>query len=385
MRIAASNQHRIEYPELLAFMYSPLPISYRYLGTDTVSGSVTVQVTSNDTRQTFSETREISPSGTASFDISRICQELAPDLDRYIDALSTGSDEGFSLSAQFALSVSVRTGNLTTNVVTAQSLYLRFGACDPGEVYSTRLVRRHLFTSYPQTIAVYGSKTQPAAILDKDGKTPLATFDDCQVVAEIPLGNVIDSYGLDDYSEELWNNQVMDLYTYGQKYRLGEVNGSIGAIVRIEIDKTPSKAPGRYFLRWLNRRGELRYWLFYGGDYKVAATVSESFKRLQGYDAYSLSNSTTVNPDKQNLSTTRTLTLGAPGVSAEDFDMLTELGASPVVHLLTYPDDTAPYYQVWERVNVQAGTFTRSKRRETPQTLDFEITITLRELNNPKI
>lgn len=384
MRLAASNQHRIEYPELFAFMYSPLPISYRYLGTDAVSGSVTVQVTSNDTRQTFSETREISPSGTASFDISRICQELAPDVDEFINAINTDSDEGFSLSTQFALAVSVKTGNLVTNVVPAQPLYLRFGACDPGEVYSTRLIRRHIFNYYPQTIAVYGSKIYPAAILGKDGKTPLATFGDCKVIAEISLGNVIDSYGL-DYYEEIWNSQVMDLYTYGQKYRDGEVNGSSGAIVRIEIDNTPWKAPGRYFLRWLNRRGELRYWLFYGGDYKVATAVSESFTQLQGYEAYSLSGGATVNPDKQNLSTTRTLTLGAPGVSAEDFDMLTELGASPVVHLLTYPDDAAPFYKVWERVNVQTGTFTRSKRRETPQALDFEITITLRELNNPKI
>lgn len=391
MRETSSNGHTLTYPDAWAFMFSPIPVIYKYTGTDTAPDSVTVRVTSSDTGRAFSETRQVGPSSSARFDISRICQELAPELDTLADGLKSPDalDGGaFNLSAAFSLTVVARTGGKSLAVIMAVPFYARYGACDPGENWRNYGVKRRVnvtyYVNFPQTVTVYAGSTGQAAILSKDGRETYE-FGSCPNCAEIYPAKVFAAKGLDDYAEDLKAGAV-DLRTFGQLCEDGAFKGVLGDIkIHLETDNAPADAPGRFFLRWLNRRGEFRYRLFYGGDYKNAVSESESFTRLQGYDEYAPSDGRTyANTDKANFSAVRTIVLGAPGVTAEEFDELTELAASPLVHLYRHSSDSEILSR-WTRVNVQAGSYSRSRRRETPQRMDFEIGIVLPAQNTPRL
>lgn len=391
MRQTSSNGHTLTYPDAWAFMFSPVPVIYKYTGTDTAPDSVTVRVTSSDTRRAFSETRQVSPSSSVRFDISRICQELAPELDTLADGLKNPDALGggaFNLSAAFSLTVVAVTGGQSLVVLMAAPFYARYGACDPGESWRNYGVRRRVnvtyYANFPQTVAVYAGSTGSAAILSKDGRETYE-FEQCPNCAEIYPAKVFAAKGLSDYAEDLEAGAV-DLRTFGQFCEDGTFKGVLGDIkIHLEADNAPADAPGRFFLRWLNRRGEFRYRLFYGGDSKTSVSESESFTRLQGYDDYTPTDGRSyANPDKANFAVARTLILGAPGVTAEEFDELCELAASPLVHLYRHNSESESLSR-WIRVNVQAGSYSRSRRRETPQRMDFEVGITLPAQNTPRL
>lgn len=391
MRQTSIKGNTLTYPDAWAFMFSPMPVIYKYTGTDTVPDSVIVRVTSSDTGRTFSETRQVGPSSSARFDISRICQELAPELDTLADGIQSPDALGggaFNPCASFSLTVVAVTGSQWTTVLLAMSFYARYGACDPGESWQNHGVRLRAnvtyYVNFPQTVTVYAGATGRAAILSPDGRET-HEFEQCPNCAEIYPAKVFAAKEWSDYAAGLEAGAV-DLRTFGQFCKDGAFEGRRVTIkIHLETDNTPADAPGRFFLRWLNRHGEFRYRLFYGGDFKTTISESESFTRLQGYDDYTPTDGRSyANPDKANFATSRTLVLGAPGVTAEEFDELTELAASPLVHLYRHSGESEALSR-WIRVNVQAGSYRRSRRRETPQRLNFEIGITLPPQNTPRL
>ena len=391
MRSTSSNGHILTYPGLWAFMFSPMPVIYKYEGTGAAPTSVSLTVRCQDNGRSFTETRQLSQQSSARFDISRICQELAPELDTLADSLKGPDEPGdgaFNPCAAFFLSVITLTNSSPVIILFNAPIYTRYGACDPGEVYSNSGAGLPSVVpfciNYPQTVTVYAGYSGSAAIMSKDGKI-IHEFESCPICAEIYPLKVFTAEELNDYADDLASGEV-DLRTYRQICSDGDYSGTVlPAFIRLAADDTPADAPGRFFLRWLNRRGEFRYRLFYGGDYKVTVSESESFTRIQGYDEYTPSAGRTyANPNKVDFTVARTLALGAPGVTAEEFDELVELAASPLVHLYRHNSESAGT-SCWLRVNVQAGSYSRSRRRGTPQRMDFEINVILPPQNNPKL
>ena len=92
----------IEYPNSVAFMYSPQIIKVQ-LAALSVGGSVEVLVTHTPSGRNYAERRRLYDT-YVTFDISRIMQLLAPDVDTLFQRLDY--DKGKSLTEAFSLSIS---------------------------------------------------------------------------------------------------------------------------------------------------------------------------------------------------------------------------------------------------------------------------------------
>lgn len=99
------------------------------------------------------------------------------------------------------------------------------------------------------------------------------------------------------------------------------------------------------YLRWVDRHGFLRYWLFVKGeDARTVSSDSEFIRdNLSEYPS----------GRRQNYQREDAISLCAPLVDAETFDFLQDVTSSPVVERYLGGDD-------WEAVTIKAGTFTKS-------------------------
>lgn len=129
------------------------------------------------------------------------------------------------------------------------------------------------------------------------------------------------------------------------------------------------------FLRWIDRHGFYRYWLFVTGEESRAVTSSGEFMRnnLEEWDdelfCYLGSNGR-----RQGYGRTDTIPICATLVDSDTFDFLQDLTTSPVVDMYL-GGDWLQGQDRWQSVTVKAGTYTKS--RDTLQ--DFVANIILQE------
>lgn len=371
-----SRSATLTYPNAVVFMHSPQPVVYK---TTAEQGELLyLDVFNDETEKTYREKRQCpDPSDrgnpvTVEFDISRALQQLSPDVDTLLHRL----DYNGCKSLGTEIGVQLRGNDLS--VIHSFTVWALPGALDAGETYSSNR-RVRLYPNWPQTVTVGRSGSG-------------ATFSGTMVAAgaknytdsgmEGPTSEAALVQLIRDQSGAADLNKLLAGIDPGLKcYDISQEAGALqygGLTTRpFTVDTTPMTS-GRYFLRWLSRSGGIRYWLFYGGDYKFAASSANTFTRRYTGDSNTPDNRCYRNEFKANMVAGRTLTLGAPAVTDEEFELLTDMAVSPVVDLLTGLSVTAP---TWTRVAVAAGTYTRNRRRADPNLQDFEITVTLPTLN----
>ena len=409
----------VDYPNIIAFMYSRQPVIVR--GTADMAAQVRVTVTcETNGGKSHTETRAMYQ-GRAEFDISRIMQLLAPDVDTLLQRIDY--DRGASLSEIFSLTVTIPDAEGYDHQLLSlpSGIVARYGTLDQGEIFGEHTQRR-LWINLPQTFSLWkDAHDETAFVLDWAYIYPdivegapdcecdlvgtLHQLEDTELLATLVPGHPLHDVGL------TWKTRIERGAEISEEFRT------------VTLVPDASRLCEGTYLRWLNRRGEVSYWLFKTSQIRVTSTQHDSFVRYyQGDPAENFTN-----PQKADYREARELVLGAVGLSRDEYDDLCDLAVSPVVERLVPPvseEDTEvdvvldggrsvvrsrvvvdgtevsdttveagdasvgarvlpPY--TWQRVNVAAGTFARNIRRNTPSRQDLEFVIELPERNTIKL
>ena len=411
----------IWYPNSVAFMYSPQIVKVQLAATST-SGKIRATLTHTASGRSYTETREFFES-VATFDLSRIMQLLAPDVDKLFQRLDY--DTGQSLSESFALELKYESASGSTASVLDATITGMYGTLDQGEIYGEHTQRR-LWYNFPQTFNLWK---------DPDGETAFV-LDDAYIYPDIAegapcaecdlIGTILGADDKSDLSKFFPGHAMRDIgLTWLNRIENGEEKSDEFRLLTLVPD--PARPQDGTYLRWLNRRGEVSYWLFTNSQLRTSTAVDQSFTRYYADDITLLQGSSYVNPQKADYREARELVLGAVGLSRDEYDDLCDLATSPLVERLlpNVPEEDTevdvvysggdaatqtsvqvesgadvtgaieggnaitgreaqpPY--IWQRVNVAGGTFARNVRRETPSRQDLEFIIELPERNTIKL
>ena len=225
----------------------------------------------------------------------------------------------------------------TTNIV--------WGAPKYGETWNG-YKRITWFTHYPFTFGIYLSKLNANILIGYEGVP--------NKLEKIPINGIVDFYaGILPSGAKYWN-----IYDYDGEIQQGTFDntfdltfrlttgGKQSLLLRIDRDDTESGI----YLRWIDRHGFIRYWLFAAGE-ETREISSNLDDYLYGYYGD--------NGRRQGYERTDSIKLCAPLVDRDTFDMLQDLTSSPVVDMYLGGDWTQEEDE-WMSVTIKAGSYTKS-------------------------
>ena len=209
------------------------------------------------------------------------------------------------------------------------------------------------FTHYPFTFGIYLSKLNANILIGYEGVP--------NKLEKIPINGIVDFYaGILPSGAKYWN-----IYDYDGEIQQGTFDNSFdltfslttggkqSLLLRIDRDDTESGI----YLRWIDRHGFIRYWLFAAGEEtrEIASDLSFIRNNLDDY-LYGYYGD---NGRRQGYERTDSIKLCAPLVDSDAFDMLQDLTSSPVVDMYLGGDWTQEEDE-WMSVTIKAGSYTKS-------------------------
>lgn len=247
------------------------------------------------------------------------------------------------------------TFNFSTNYV--------WGAIRAGEVWNGHK-RLKWFTHFPFSFGLYSEAA--TKILVSYNATPQKYYDVSNEGITEFFGSILDPSA--KYSIVYSYDGEIKQATFDNSFDLTFQNGDgkQRELLRIDFDD----ADEGVYLRWVDRHGFYRYWLFTQGDEERAISSDTSFIRnnLAAYqDTYAYAGAY---GRRQGYQREDTITLCAPLVDGETYDLLQDLVSSPVVDM--YMEDGS-----WQGVTIKAGSYTKS----TANLQDFICNLVLNNTN----
>lgn len=408
----------LTYPDSVAFMYSRQPLVVT--GSQTGPLTVTATLISTQYGRSHAEQR-VFHNDRVEFDLSRTLQLLAEDVDEYIARAGNAGED--AALPRLTLVVSYVDTDGQTYVLLRDTLRMVYGTLDQGEIYGEHTQRR-LWLNFPQTFNLWMNQhgefaflTDDAAFVPDWSKLPetaevdflslVKAAGDEALLAKLRAGVPLRDVGL------TWRHRIENGISTDQDYRT--------------VTLVPDCSTKGTYLRWLNRRGELSYWLFENSQIRVTSVSDSSFARFYEGDPATPRYNAFQNPQKSDYREARELVLGAVGLSRDEFEDLCDLVVSPIVERLMLPvpeedtelglsldggdasADSDIYIQsaadaeealdggdatfnategrpmLWQRVTVAPGSYSRNIKRATPNRQDIEIVIELPERNTIKL
>ena len=367
----------LSYISQLAFMFSRVPL---LLAFNRAIGKITVTVESQDTGESFQETRS-AYNNKASFDLSKIMQYLAP------DPSSLLHEERNGLAAYAMFNVSLSIGSTEVWSMPFVGIY---GALNANEAYrfnaggANNPVNRRLWVNFPQTVQIqrdnddaFYYQTESGVKLYPDGLDidERAYENDLMHTIALMSDNVADRL--------LRQLRAGNAQTVGLSNALAisaqaeVVGGNAPFWLRLHPDLTRRDATGVTYLRWLQRDGSIGYWLFRSGELQTTSEEAASFQRYNANPNVSSYWDDFLHFDGNQLhadyAETRTLNLSAEIRNRDEFEYLCGLLTSPVVDRLVDSET----HEGWERVNIMPSSQGLSLRRDTPFSRTLELAIQL--------
>lgn len=367
----------VEHPEGLAFMYSRTPLTVRGL-----TNTIDLKVTHVASGRSYVESRK-PYSGEVSFDLATIMRYLAPDVTGVLSA----ARGGLGASETFAVSLEI-----VEEPVLSFELFGIYGALNAAESYRPveplRPETRRLWVNYPQTVTT--QKNAEGYV----GFNINKAFVDLHITGnflsyEVDLLQALKNDSRRPISEALEDllggiSHIVELtsrYSVDEKGEVFEQDKVY--FLKLQPDLTPVDAPGRTYLRWLQRDGSVGYWLFHTGELQVAAAQGSTFVRFfNNPNAPSSSAPEFANNSRQaDFTESRTLNLGTTVNNLDEFEYLAGLMTSPVVDRYIKVGDSYG----WQRVNVTPSTQAYNRKRDTPYVRQIELTIQLPDRDTIKL
>lgn len=234
--------------------------------------------------------------------------------------------------------------DFTTNMV--------WGAPKYGETWNG-YKRITWFTHYPFTFGIYLSKLNANLLIGYEGAP--------NKLLKIPINGMMDFYaGILPSGAKYWN-----IYDYDGEIQQGTFDNTFDLTFRLTTGGKQSlllridrdDAESGIYLRWIDRHGFIRYWLFAAGEETREIASDLSFIRnnladyLYGYYGD--------NGRRQGYERTDSIKLCAPLVDSDTFDMLQDLASSPVVDMYL-GGDWKQEEDMWMSVTIKAGSYTKS-------------------------
>ena len=209
------------------------------------------------------------------------------------------------------------------------------------------------FTHYPFTFGIYLSKLNANILIGYEGVP--------NKIEKIPINGMVDFYaGILPSGAKYWN-----IYDYDGEIQQGTFDNTFDLTFRLttggkqllllRIDR--DDAESGIYLRWIDRHGFIRYWLFAAGEEtrEIASDLSFIRNNLDDY-LYGYYGD---NGRRQGYERTDSIKLCAPLVDSDTFDMLQDIASSPVVDMYLGGDWTQEEDQ-WMSVTIKAGSYTKS-------------------------
>lgn len=237
--------------------------------------------------------------------------------------------------------------DFTTNMV--------WGAPKYGETWNG-YKRLTWFTHYPFSFGVYLSKLNTKLLIGYEGAP--------SKLLEIP------TYGMMDFNADTLPSgaKYWNIYDYDGEIQQGTFDNTFDLTFRLTTGGKQSlllridrdDAESGIYLRWIDRHGFIRYWLFAAGEETREISSDTSFVRnnLGGYDD-TIFGYLGANGRRQGYERTDSIKLSAPLVDSDTFDMLQDLASSPVVDMYL-GGDWKQEEDMWMSVTIKAGSYTKS-------------------------
>lgn len=127
------------------------------------------------------------------------------------------------------------------------------------------------------------------------------------------------------------------------------------------------------YLRWLNRHGELNYWLFH--RYSMKRSLKDNEHTRAFINDIWPEDTLLDNADIRNKTATRELTAYSGELDGFDYEIVRQLFTAPFVDMFERVISTNNY--VWQRVQLKAETQTEALRHADKYTRNRQVVITL--------
>ena len=381
---ARSYTLSIQWPDSPVFIYSPQILEVKNSGQ--TAGPSQIHITIVGSAGSHTETRTMY-NDRVQFDMRRALQLVTPDVDSIFDRIGQ-SDMGNSGNLFDSTTVRMAftagdTGERFENIFHF-GLTCMHGALDQLEAYGAQEHRR-LWLNFPQTFNIWEDEYGEVHVHlgDTDAYVPL-NAGVCAEVDFLLLWAILGEYGV-DASSIVRPGRSVDLgLSLVSRVENGEVTPQDRRVFTLTPDD--SKPSDGVYLRWLDRRGEMGYWLLKRSEVETKTSAGRSFTRYYEGNPAAPVKASFVNSQKADFREARTMTLTAPGLSAEEYDYLCGMTQSPVVERLIVPEGAGDYLGgrmglQWQRVNIAPGTYARSIRRGTPRLYELEVAVELPERN----
>lgn len=358
MRQTTINGITIKYADAVGFAFLPCIIK--------ASGSGVASIETTISRETKAHT----------YSVEAFADNCIMDYREYVQALFDGISFGnldytkvsqqSNLGAVFNISVKVKNREGSDIATFSYTTFYAWGAMRAGETWNG-FKRLTWFTHFPFSFGLYTNAASQILVgyegapnkMVKPGIDGIVDINASVLPSKARYWNI---YDFDGKIEQGTFTDVFDL-TFAMA-----VGGKQSLLARIERNDTEKGI----YLRWVDRHGFYRYWLFTQGDESRAISSDTSFVRnnLGEYDD-TIFGYLGANGRRQGYSREDTIPLCAPLVDSETFDFLQDVASSPVVDM--YLGDNN-----WQSVTIKAGTYTKT----TAELQDFVCNLVI---NNTQI
>lgn len=358
MRQITKNGITIKYADAVGFAFLPCIIK--------ASGSGVASIETTISRETMAHT----------YSVEAFADNCIMDYREYVQALFDGISFGnldytkeiqqSNLGAAFNISVKVKNGEGSDISTFSYTTFYVWGAMRAGETWNG-FKRLTWFTHFPFSFGLYTNEASQILVgyegapnrMVKPGIAGIVDINASVLPSKARYWNIY------DYDGKIELGTFTDVFDLTFAMASG---GKQSLLARIERNDTEKGI----YLRWVDRHGFYRYWLFTQGDESRAISSDTSFMRnnLGEYDD-TIFGHLGANGRRQGYSREDTIPLCAPLVDSETFDFLQDLASSPVVDM--YLGDNN-----WQSVTIKAGTYTKT----TAELQDFVCNLVI---NNTQI
>lgn len=353
-----SNNTTVEYPDEISFCFNPVVINIKGGSWN----SILVKITDLVSGKANSETREFF-SGACYFDVSPYAQG-AFDLINFnkVDYSVNGSTDA-NVGRNFSIEVDLYSGGSIGDSIQFNT-FIIWGAMKVGERYNGDNVLTW-FKNYPFSVGMY-SAIGSVVIVSADG----TKIKDVSVTGQ-QVNNIM-LKGLDAVREIKFflpgSSTAASVFdkTFDFTFR-GLTNQSTTIICKVD------ESDCGVYMRWLDRHGFYRYWLFKRGDESRQVSNDGEFIRNNMADYSFVNGYHGGTGRKQRKAEETTLPICAPLVDTDTYDILYQMSLSPVVDMYAGKDvDGNPR---WITVNVSVANYIKTRK----YLQDFTATIILPE------
>lgn len=347
MRSNTIDDYTIEYPDEIAFCFNPVLIRVKASGSAALS-SVSVKITCGDDSVTY----EVAAFGNVA--IADVRQFVQGFFTR--DELTQLAYAEKSLSSTYKrmyLEVAPNGGTASISFV----IGMHWGALKYGGDTFNSYKTIKWWPAFPFTFPLEWT-AEDEVVFAKNGvpNRHMKLGDDDEqglynLTAEMMSADA-EYYDIIDY------NGTIKQATFDTSFDLTfYMGGGTGAkLLRINVGHEDDGV----YLRWVDRHGLWRHWLFKKGEESRKTAVDGQFVRNNLVDADMEYGRLKGNGRQQAYTRNDTWPICAPLVDEDTWDMLFDLTTSPIVDMFCGygADGTTPK---WVSVCVSAGTFTRAK------------------------